>query len=71
MMDEDGSGLPNNLEELAAIVEDADSKITECQTQQEREDAKMERYKVSLEQEHNALGILQQSLWLLNPIDTS
>ena len=53
MMDEDGSGLPNNLEELAAIVEDADSKITECQTQQEREDAKMERYKVRLEQEHN------------------
>ena len=46
-MDEEGSGLPSNLEELATIVEDADSKITEYQAQQEQEDVKMERYKVN------------------------
>ncbi len=45
-MDEGPGGLPSDLEQLAAIIEDTESKIAQCKVQLAQENTKMERYQV-------------------------
>ena len=47
VMDEETSGLPSNPEDLATLIEDVESKITNLQTSIVQEEAKMEKYRVS------------------------
>ncbi len=46
VMDEGPGGLPSDLEQLAAIIEDTESKIAQCKVQLAQENTKMERYQV-------------------------
>ena len=47
VMDEGPGGLPSDLEQLAAVIEDTESKMSQCKAQRAQEDTKMERYQVS------------------------
>ncbi len=47
VMDEGPGGLPSDLEQLAAVIEDTESKLSQCKLQRAQEDTKMERYQVS------------------------
>ena len=45
---EDSCQLPNNLEELQVVIEEADSQLNTLQAKVTEEEVKMERYKVGL-----------------------
>ena len=50
---EDSSGLPDDLETLQMIIEEADAKVLSLQGRMAQEEAKMERYKVLQPLLHN------------------
>ncbi|XP_064396173.1 ubiquitin carboxyl-terminal hydrolase isozyme L5-like [Halichondria panicea] len=66
VMDEGPGGLPSDLEQLAAIIEDTESKIAQCKVQLAQENTKMERYQLeNIRRKHNYLPLIMEVLKIL------